>query len=173
MHRFLRTTRGLLATAAFGLWLATSLGCAAVAPQQHGCRCGECTASTVGGGDIVADLARTFDEMVVGASHESAVAAHDIADAIAEPEEIAPPPLDLHDPLSQLAEEEGLPMDQRTRHRAMPVDAAGNSVGDGSCQPASHYSAVPPAVAGPPPRFFPVPPRPVFSSSPTSCWLGH
>jgi hypothetical protein len=135
-------------------------GCAAIEPPTR-CRCGKCQQEVVGPQDMLGDLAQTFDRLVVGTAYEDEPLAEGAAEALppTEPESL---------PLRR--GQHSASRDRQVAEVVTPSDVSPTITVD---TPPADRPQSPPVVnatpeadfeCGPPPRFFPVPARPVFSN---------
>lgn len=178
------------------LWLGPLLGCAVVETQPR-CGCSKCQQMYqqhpgVEGDPVVADLKRAFDHLVIGVEYQKEL--EDATPTASSKQSIRKPSRsravnDLHGPLSSLASDSVTPAPVQPQPpgpellpAVPPMEASAKPpLLQGEQQPyparakasaaesCSAQQMAPPMYppAGPAPRFFPVPARPVFSADST------
>ncbi len=147
-------------------WVGTMVGCVAI-PRPSKCQCDHCCSTSPGPADVFADLSRTFDHLVMGVDFEADLQANSPSQAELLPSTLPDPQVrhlrtyDAQSPYSDLEEY------AETRPAVAPPVPSSKLLAEGMVDygPTSGLSPALPPQCGPPPRFFPVPARPVFSAS--------
>lgn len=181
----------LLTTLLSSLGLGPLVGCAVVEPQR-GCQCGKHRAARPLRDPLLADLRQTFDKIVIGVEPQQQAVATQRPVKRKEPIHPATHVAstgDLYGPLSSLASDTNVPSPGDTEattpellpaapplesaaqtsppaNADAPIPLAGDSFAPEWC-PAQQPISPMDAPVGPPPRFFPVPAKPVFSAAAT------